>query len=71
MDEKKTLEELEQITDELMRALPPGVASLTPELEQRFANIVGPLFEDDWKRLYATFVFRCMTECATEVMTGA
>jgi hypothetical protein len=67
---ERPIEQLVEITDEHMRALPFGCTSLTPELEQRFADIAGPLSKEDWKRLHAFFVIRHMPEYTKEILSS-
>jgi hypothetical protein len=59
---EKSIDELVNVNmaEELMRALPPRAASITPTLEQKFLDIVGPLFREDRGRLWSVFVLRYM-----------
>jgi hypothetical protein len=67
---EKSIDELVNMADELMRALPLGAASVTPALEQKFLDIVGSLSREDWGRLWAVFVLRYMPDYAKEILAS-
>ena len=66
----RKIRDLAKLTDELMLALPAGLTTLTPALEQRFDEIVGPLSKEDWVRLWAVFVPRHMPDHAKRILAS-